>query len=225
MSRDGDDAWDSCPGEQSGRVNRADWDEDDWEGFLLRQDALNAKYQELYETLRDHPRRDELIAREMGWRLPERRCASCNGACGRSPGEDPDAEEPSESFEDVEEIPAYLLAQDYALTVERQLTARLRDGLGADEDAARATRNAVDISAHIADGHGLGYEREFLCGNIACCKRSLGSLAECMDDLLALRQRGVVLPSEADELLRRGRTVGESLHQRIEELRRRVWWR
>jgi len=225
MSREGDDARDEYPREPMNRVNRADWDEDDWEAFLLRQDALNAKYQELYETLHDHPRRDELIAREMGWRLPERQCASCTGACGQSPGEEPPEEESSESFEDIEEIPAYRLAQQYALAVERQLTARLRDHLGADEDAARAIRNAVEISAHLANGHGLGYERESLCGNIACCKRALGSLAECMDDLLALRQRGVVLPSEADESLRRGREVGECLHQRTDELRRRVWWR
>jgi hypothetical protein len=225
MSREGDDARDEHPREPMNRVNRADWDEDDWEGFLLRQDALNAKYQELYETLHDHPRRDELIAREMGWRLPERQCASCNGACGQSPGEEPPEEESAESFEDVEEIPAYRLAQQYALAVERQLTARLRDNLGADEDAARAIRNAVEISVHLANGLGLGYERDSLCGNIACCKRALGSLAGCMDDLLALRQRGVVLPSEADELLRRGREVGECLHQRTDELRRRVWWR
>jgi len=235
MSKNRDDAWNAYPGDQFDSLNRADWGEDDWEAFLLRQDALNAKYQELYETLRDHPRRDELIAREMGWHLPQglsdARGGVSDGASGRpEDGDPPLGPEGDEGFdapasEELDAIPAYRMAQDYALAVERQLTARLRDSLAADEDAARSARAAVDVSAEIANGHSLGYDRDSLCGNIACCKRGLGSLAECMDGLLALRQRGVVLPSEADELLRRARQLGDGLSQRIEELRRRVWWR
>src|SRR5258708_36453060 len=44
------------------------WDEYDWERFLQQQDGKTEKYMQLLETYLDDPRRDEIIAREMGWR-------------------------------------------------------------------------------------------------------------------------------------------------------------
>src|SRR5213083_3786652 len=43
------------------------WDEYDWERFLQEQDQKTEKYMQLLETYLDDPRRDEIIAREMGW--------------------------------------------------------------------------------------------------------------------------------------------------------------
>jgi hypothetical protein len=43
------------------------WDEYQWERFLQEQDRNTEKYFGLLETFADHPDRDELIAREMGW--------------------------------------------------------------------------------------------------------------------------------------------------------------
>ena len=43
------------------------WDEYDWERFLQQQDGKTEKYMHLLETYLDDPRRDEIIAREMGW--------------------------------------------------------------------------------------------------------------------------------------------------------------
>jgi hypothetical protein len=43
------------------------WDEYDWERFLQQQDHKTEKYMELLEKYIDHPRRDQIIAREMGW--------------------------------------------------------------------------------------------------------------------------------------------------------------
>jgi hypothetical protein len=43
------------------------WDEYDWERFLQQQDQKTERYMELLETYLDDPRRDEIIAREMGW--------------------------------------------------------------------------------------------------------------------------------------------------------------
>ena len=42
------------------------WDEYEWERFLQQQDQKTEKYMELLETYLDDPRRDEIIAREMG---------------------------------------------------------------------------------------------------------------------------------------------------------------
>lgn len=43
------------------------WDEFRWERFLQDQERRTEKYMELLETYMDHPERDEIIAREMGW--------------------------------------------------------------------------------------------------------------------------------------------------------------
>ena len=201
MNRDGDDSWDSYLDDSSDSLNRADWHEDDWEGFLLRQDALNAKYQELFETLRDHPDRDEIIAREMHWILPDDVGQPADDDDEAEPF-DPGLEDPFDSEEafiaDLDNIAAYREAQDFALLVDRQLTSRLRERMTEDADAVEAVRAAVDVTDHIANGHGIGYERDTLCGNIACCNRAARSLRECLDGLLALRRRGILPPAEAD---------------------------
>lgn len=43
------------------------WDEYQWERFLQQQDQKTEQYFALFEKYQDHPDRDEIIAREMGW--------------------------------------------------------------------------------------------------------------------------------------------------------------
>lgn len=43
------------------------WDEFDWERFLQQQDRKTERYLKLLEQYLDHPERDQIIAREMGW--------------------------------------------------------------------------------------------------------------------------------------------------------------
>lgn len=43
------------------------WDEYQWERFLQQQDRNTEKYFGLLERYLDHPDRDRIIAREMGW--------------------------------------------------------------------------------------------------------------------------------------------------------------
>ena len=49
-----------------GEPERA-WDEYQWELFLQQQESKAEKYMQLLEDYLDDPRRDEIIAREMGW--------------------------------------------------------------------------------------------------------------------------------------------------------------
>jgi hypothetical protein len=44
-----------------------EWDEYQWERFLQQQEDKAEKYMQLLEEYLDDPRRDEIIAREMGW--------------------------------------------------------------------------------------------------------------------------------------------------------------
>ncbi len=54
---------DEFPEPSSGRP----WDEYDWERFLQQQDRKTDEYLRLLETYADHPDRDAIIAKEMGW--------------------------------------------------------------------------------------------------------------------------------------------------------------
>src|SRR5258708_23233250 len=51
----------------NGGKSESMWYEYDWERFLQQQDGKTEKYMQLLETYLDDPRRDEIIAREMGW--------------------------------------------------------------------------------------------------------------------------------------------------------------
>lgn len=43
------------------------WNEALWEEFMKRSDARSTRYGELFENLIDHPDRDEIIHKEIGW--------------------------------------------------------------------------------------------------------------------------------------------------------------
>lgn len=73
------------------------WDEYQWERFLQEQDRNTEKYFHLLEKFVDHPERDELIAREMGWdsceddaEIEEIADLMCGQDLEDSPEEDPD---------------------------------------------------------------------------------------------------------------------------------------
>jgi len=228
----------------SHNVDPAAWDEEDWERFFQRAEARVAKYQELRETLRDHPRRDELIAREMGW---ERAFVDCRGAgadCRRcehrhdcepyemfrltaepaNMEEDPDARELVAAFRQVRRIPAYRLAEAFA----EHLEGALRTALGhapADEETRATLLSAQMVSAQIAGGHGIGYGRDALCGNIANCKRALRSLSECLAGVASLEARAVLSAAVAAQIRAEAEQVSRELSRWIEALRALIWWR
>jgi len=78
------------------------WDEYQWERFLQQQDRKTEQYFQLFEQYENHPERDEIIAREMGWNQPEAEV------------EEEDDSEDSEWLEviDEEEADAEVVAED-----------------------------------------------------------------------------------------------------------------
>jgi len=230
------------PDARSEAHNRQDWDEHDWERFLQCADTRAAKYQELFETLLDNPARDQLIAREMGW---EKALAECGenrdcGDCGKrfecevygmlclvaEPERiesDPDAEALNTCFEELNHIPAYCRAHEFAGAIEKTLRKRFAEP--AAEEAQDALSAARMVPAQIAGGHGIGYEKDSLCGNIANCKRALRNLTACMAQLKALEANRLLTPSEAGCLSDQAQSAAAEISRWIEDLRGRVWWR
>ena len=223
---------------------RDGWDENDWERFLQRADTRAAKFQELFETLIDHPERDRLIACEMGWEetfkghgCENQDCSSCADRFDCEAYEmlrlmaepdniedDPDAEDLIACFEQVREIPAYQVANDFAARVEDTLRQRAVQWAG-DDDVRNALFAAQMVPAQIAGGHGIGYDRDSLCGNIANCKRSLGSLSGCLDSLKDLETRKILPLADAQRMKHTAADVFLAIERWIEHLRTRIWWR
>jgi hypothetical protein len=220
MYSEHDEPWDSesWDPDSSDPLNHEDWDEDDWAAYFDQQDVLLAKYEELMETLREHPDRDDLVAAEMHWNLPDEISFPCDEACC-----DEDAPSPGD-LAALDRVPGLRLAEDYALAIEMELDFSLDDPED-DADAVAAMNAAAAVVERLIGGHQIGYERETLCGNIACCRRALASLTECIESLLALRARGALDSDQVDGLLVPGQQVGDAIAERIRELRSRVWWR
>ncbi len=225
-------------------VDPAAWDEHDWERFFQRAETRVAKYQELSETLRNHPRRGEIIAQEMGWDQATNDCDCAETNCRRcdhrhecelyemlrltsEPAnieDDPDAQELIACFEQVKRIPAYCRAEALAMKLEEALQASAWDG-SVDEDVRSTLLSAQMTSAQIAGGHGMGYDQDSLCGNIANCKRALRSLSDCLAGISSLEQRAILAAGIAAQLRAEGEQVSTELNRWIESLRALIWWR
>jgi hypothetical protein len=216
------------------------WDEDRWEEFLQRSDARAARYEELYETLVDHPERDRLIAREMGWIDQLDACAEVNedcSVCDRRPeceryemmqilseaeslAADPDAEAMYRALDELETIPAYCCAHAFGL---RMMAIVEMAGLSGEvrEELRGAMNSSQLAAAQIAGGHGIGYEQDAISGNIASCKRARRSMESCVRHVTSLSARGLLAGARVRELHRKAEAVAREIADWIELLRYR----
>jgi hypothetical protein len=82
--------------------------------------------------------------------------------------------------------------------------------------------SAGKIGANLAGGHGLGYDEEFICGNIVKCRWALSDCEFCREMLEQLHEKTGedVYARLADD----SRRIAEVIRERISRLRQRVWW-
>ena len=224
--------------------NRDDWDEHDWERFLQRADVRSAKYQELFETLLDHPERDTIIAREMGWDKTRKSWGCDETECRRcdtrfecesyellqsmnepeAMPDDPEADDLMACFDEMDTIEAYRVANDFAARFEDYLREKAPEWI-VDEEVREALFSAQMVPAKIAGGHGIGYEKDALCGNIANCKRAMRDLKECIEKIEGVLNREILDPADTKQLLTEAKAAERELDRWIETLRAKVWWR
>lgn len=82
--------------------------------------------------------------------------------------------------------------------------------------------SAGKIGANLAGGHGLGYDEEFICGNIVKCRWALSDCEFCREMLEQLHQQ---TGNQAyAELAAECRRIADVISERIARLRQRVWW-
>ena len=211
-----------------------DWNEEDWERFLQKADVRTAKYLELFETLYTHPDCDKLIAKEMGWNHKYEDCNYKNESCDNCGKRDDchiyevnqifdNAVEYDETTEnDVRNILAYKKSYKLYITLSKYF--KNRKGVSADEDVLEAISASSVIPAKIAGGHGMGYEKDTLCGNIANCKRSLKNARKCIYMLEIVRAKATCPDSDINVLISDAINVEREVVKRIEYLRSRIWW-
>lgn len=215
-----------------------DWGEEDWERFLQKADVRTAKYLELFETLHNHPDCDNLIAKEMGWSHKYEGCDYKDEPCSNCGERNEcriyeinqifdnaiECNETTESdVEDIKNIHAY--RKSYELYIKLSRYFKNRKEMDADEDVLEAISASSKVPAKIAGGHGMGYEKDTLCGNIANCKRSLKNARICVYSLEIVKAKSTFPDSDINILINEAIIIEREVLKWIEYLRSRIWWR
>jgi hypothetical protein len=180
------------------------WDEYDWERFLQQQELRTEKYMELLEKYLNHPKRDELIAQEMGW-------THLLQGDARDWEEEVDAQFEQQLAEEEagEQVP-----EAHAFTFERHPLYRLTMGLGAELDeifnaappqmqehaAAVAIRSQVTLAAAKLAAALNDDDIDELGMTIAYLKRAVFAINSALDAGVRLRNESVVSEGAADRI-------------------------
>lgn len=168
------------------------WDEYQWERFLQQQDRKTEHYMELLEKYMDHPDRDQIIAREMGWShlldgaeedWLEEADAQLTSELGLEPSDD-ESESEEGALGDFEMHPLYQAS--FALTVWiDQLFDELGDLQNHPSAVKLATQSAIasaKLAAALSDD-----DIDEIGMTIAYLKRALKAITNAMEAAVALR--------------------------------------
>ena len=175
------------------------WDEYDWERFLQQQDGKTEKYMQLLETYLDDPRRDEIIAREMGWTqlLDEKDwSAEVDALLDETTTEEEgsDAENGAASGETFQEHDLYRAAFDLTLWIDQLFdqNASLQNEPAAVKLATHAALASAKLAAALSGDH-----LDEIGMTIAYLKRALKAITTSMNAAAQLRKAaGLISRSE-----------------------------
>src|ERR1700747_876604 len=159
------------------------WDEYDWERFLQQQDGKTEKYMQLLETYLDDPRRDEIIAREMGWTqlLDEKDWSAEVDALlddTATEEEESDADDTTASGETFQEHDLYRAAFDLTLWIDQLFDQNpsLQNDPAAVKLATHAALASAKLAAALSDD-----DVDEIGMTIAYLKRALKAITIAMD--------------------------------------------
>ena len=186
-------------------------DEFEWERFMKEADARTEKYGRLLEKYIDHPDRDQIVAREMGWDtladdLSAYDEAELNGELEPFSFVDDDLDElqPNPQTEGVDWIldefgypvhPLQHRATEMVMTLWHECEAAGLLAEGAENEALHEMLfNGQCVGAKLAGAlGGLAYDRMVDGGFVvACLKRSLPYFNEMMSGLERVKKQGLI---------------------------------
>jgi len=205
------------------------WDEFKWEEFMQEQDKKVDRYMELFYRYQDHPDRDEIIAREMGWTwLLEHESEDRDSSIF----EDEEIEEGEEwkvtagvneeslELENFRGHPIYQKTYQFALRA-MKFVDQLPENKKEDSSVVDFVSNAMIAGAKIAGGTGLGDDLEELGGNIAYCKRGLAAANLAIAALHEMKQKRIINEKNYFELVKEATDVRNAIALHIVNLRER----
>jgi hypothetical protein len=178
-------------------------DEFEWELYLRASDRRTTKLGELMEKYHDHPDRDRVIAREMGWTAIEEMLDAEAEFGGEEEPDDPgdagfEESEPVEMDEDPIRHPLV------ARLINRSATLMELAGDRWDNDLEEMVGGFIAVGPKIAGalgivrpGRNLGNEFSGLV--VAKLKRAIGELSRAINAASRLKESKVALPFSIDE--------------------------
>lgn len=207
--------------------------EAEWERFMQESDARSARFGELFETLIDHPERDAIIAREMGWDRresdPEFVDAMNEAAeaalAEKSAGPLDNRGDPFDDEDGYQSLPAYQKAFEWGLRVHDVLEPRC-EALRAshDLDLEDAIGGSMTVGAKLASGYAMHDSEDMPGGCIVKCRLGLEEAQKALAGLAAIAKSGLVPADQIESLIADGREVQQLVEAYLAELRSRVWW-
>ena len=194
---------DEFPEPASGRP----WDEYDWERFLQQQDRKTDEYLRLLEKYADHPERDAIIAKEMGW-------DDLEDESGHDWGDELD-----EIFsEDVADADEEKTGQKPDLLLNRErhplasdafnLTLQVSKWIGTESHSPAGDAAANQLFAGISNcgaklSAALGDDYDEIGMTLAYLKRGLKSIMGGLEAIEPCRNTGLINAAQASELQKR----------------------
>ena len=220
------------------------WDEDQWESFLKKEDDRVSRYMKLLNRfLAEFPLPRSTDPREnQAWKdafnayliqhgLPfddhepslfindDDETGEEGAATFDLPEDELTREEDRDTFEALQQLPQYQKA--YALTLKVLAWSDGLPGSIKDSELVQYCSSIMQITANIAKGHGMGYDREVLGGNIACLKRGIQAANTALDLLSEMKSRSYLPVDEYQDLYEGTYEVRNSVGLYIQELRDR----
>jgi len=204
------------------------WDEHRWEAHFQESDRASEKYRKLLEKYMDHPDRDEIIEREMGWedsKEDERWVDEINKMLeeyeedqkAESWKKDAGLEDKSDWFDELENNPVYQTAFNFG--TESHLLLKEKKVDYNNESVLIFMSSSIIPAAKIAGGHALGFSPETLGGNIANCKRGLAEANKALEALQQMREENILDETPCLKLSRDCKRMRDDLAMYILDLR------
>jgi len=127
-----------------------------------------------------------------------------------------------DDWEDPDEDPEVNADYHAVAKLARAFACRVFDLENLPGNAELLFLSAGKVGANLAGGHGLGYDDEFICGNIVKCRWALSDCEFCREMLEQLHEK--TGDQVYGDLVEESRRLAELIRERIARLRQRVWW-
>jgi hypothetical protein len=201
-------------------------DEFEWELFLRASDRRATKLGELMEKYHDHPDRDRLIAREMGWTAIEE---ILDAEAGFVAEEEPDNaiedgfEESESDAPEMDEHP--ILHPLVTRLIDRSATLMNLAKDRRDNDLEEMLGGFISVGPKIAGALGIvrpgrKMDREFNGLVVARLKRALGELSRALNAASRLKEKKAELPFSIDEYVSEMLEIRQEILSLMNEFRR-----